>query len=66
MLDVLSIVLSFVFAYLIRIDRVDDGVYFEMYRNLGIIIVAIYLVLVSSATRTAMFLSDLFSVRYGR
>ena len=47
MLDVLSIVLSFVFAYLIRIDRVDDGVYFEMYRNLGMIIVAIYLVLVS-------------------
>ena len=44
-LDVISIILSFAVAYLIRIDRADDAEYFEMYRNLGIIFVIIYLVI---------------------
>ena len=45
--DILALVISFVAAYFIRIDRADDAEYFEMYRDMGILILVIYLVIVA-------------------
>ena len=45
--DILALVISFVAAYFIRIDRSDDAEYFEMYRDMGILILVIYLVIVA-------------------
>ena len=45
--DILALIISFVAAYFIRIDRADDAEYFEMYRDMGILILVIYLVIVA-------------------
>ena len=45
--DILALIISFVVAYFIRIDRADDAEYFEMYRDMGILILVIYLVIVA-------------------
>ncbi len=46
-IDLVSIVVSLFIAYLIRTDRADDLEYFERYRNLGLVIIVIYLVFIT-------------------
>ena len=45
--DIISLVISFLAAYFIRIDRADDLEYYDMYRDMGIIILVIYLVIIA-------------------
>ena len=47
LIDIISLVISFLAAYFIRIDRADDAEYYDMYRDMGIIILVIYLIIVA-------------------
>ncbi len=47
LLDLLSILISLVIAYMIRTDRSEDIEYFERYRNLFVVIVFIYVIFVT-------------------
>ena len=47
LIDIISLVISFLAAYFIRIDRADDAEYYDLYRDMGIIILVIYLIIVA-------------------
>lgn len=47
LIDIVSLVISFLAAYFIRIDRADDAEYYDLYRDMGIIILVIYLIVVA-------------------
>ncbi len=48
--DLVSIEIALIAAYLIRIDRAEDAVYFEFYRNINIVILVLYLVIMLFAS----------------